>query len=213
MGRERRERTRKHLLQSVLHVCSVEDARPPVLIDDVVRHARVARGTFYQYFDSIDQAISELGSEMANAMTAEIADVRSTISDPLLRVATAFQLFLIRAMLDPSWGSFIAGLRLPREGGLFSSNIEYDINLGVEAGQFLVSDVGAAKDLLLGATVEGALRVIREKGSVAYVRTLATMVLNGFGVAPQQSAEAVEVAYNHLLLEAPDKLDWWRKPA
>ena len=68
VGRQKRERMRAHLLKSVFSVCSRETLRDPASIDDVVKDASVSRGTFYKYFDSLDEAISELGLQMADEM-------------------------------------------------------------------------------------------------------------------------------------------------
>jgi len=71
VGRERRQKTRAHLLCAVLQVCSNESARSPAVIDDVAGYADVSRGTFYKYFDSLDQAIAELGNQLAEEMMRE----------------------------------------------------------------------------------------------------------------------------------------------
>ncbi|WP_374943410.1 TetR/AcrR family transcriptional regulator, partial [Sphingomonas sp.] len=66
VGRERRERMRNQLLQSVLAVCAGRGPAGAAVIDDVVRHASVSRGTFYNHFESIEQAVSELGLQLAD---------------------------------------------------------------------------------------------------------------------------------------------------
>ena len=93
VGRERRERMRHRLLQSVLQVRSGKGGRNLAVIDDVIKDASVSRGTFYKYFDSLDQAESELALQMADEMTTGIMSVYDVLDDPVLRTATGFQLF------------------------------------------------------------------------------------------------------------------------
>jgi len=211
VGRERRKRQRKHLLDSVLYVCSNEAGRAQAGIDDVVTHAAVSRGTFYTYFESMDQAIAELGAEMAVEMTEGISEVYDVLDDPVMRTATGFELFLLRAMVDRRWGAFIARMGLLREGDLFSSKIRSDIEMGIETGDYSVEDVRTASDLLMGATVEGILRICQGESSIAYIKTMAVMVLCSFGVSQSKARKTADRAFDRIAAEAPGALRWWPK--
>lgn len=210
VGRERREKMRAHLLNSVLQVCSAESARSPAVIDDVVRHADVSRGTFYKYFDSLDQAIAELGVELAEEMTASISDVYDVLTDPLMRTATGFQLFLIRASLDARWGAFINRIGLLREGDLITTKIRQDIALGVDTGDYVVPSIEIASDVLMGAKYEAISRIITSDPGMTYIRAMASMVLRSFGVPAVKADKTVERAIERLKAEAPSRLPWWR---
>ena len=154
VAREKRKRMRAHLLQSVFAVCSVETMREPAVIDDVVRHAEVSRGTFYKYFSSMEEAVAELGLELADEMTAGIASVYDVLEDPVMRTATGFQMFLCRAMIDPAWGALIAHIGLLSGDSLFTSKIQDDIRLGLSTGDYALSSVEVGTDLLMGAKIE-----------------------------------------------------------
>ena len=209
VGRERRERMRGHLLHSVLQVCTAGTGRGAATIDDVVRHAEVSRGTFYKYFLSMEQATSELGLQLADEMTVGIVTVYDVLEDPVLRTATGFQMFLIRAMLEPDWGAFIANIRLLSGDNIFTRKIREDILLGIETGDYAVPSVEVASDLLMGAKIEAIRRLI-EGRNIEYARAMTTMVLGSFGVAPAKASKSVSKAYDRLLLEAPGKISWWR---
>ena len=210
VGRERRARMQAHLLQSVLQVCSVESARDPASIDAVVGHAQVSRGTFYKYFDSLDDAIAELGLQLADEMTSGIAAVYDVLEDPVLRTATGFQMFLVRAVIEPEWGSFIAHIGLLRGDTLFTRKIEDDIRLGIETGDYAVPTVETARDLLMGAKIEAIRRLIDRGASSDYIHSMTSMVLRSFGVAPSKADKSVANAYSRLLAEAQGKILWWR---
>lgn len=209
VARERRARMRAHLLEAVLHVCSAETARSPAVIDDVVRQAAVSRGSFYKYFDSLDEAVAELGLQLADEMTASILSVYDVLEDPVLRTATGFQMFLIRAMMEPNWGSFIAQIGLLRGEHLFTSKIRDDISLGIETGDYVVPDIETASDLLMGAKIEAIRRLIDRGGSVDYIHSMTSLVLRGFGVTASKADKSVIKAFHRLTTEAVGKIPWW----
>jgi AcrR family transcriptional regulator len=209
VARQRRERMRAHLLHSVLSVWSASGRGEIAVIDDVVRHAGVSRGTFYKYFDSLDEAVSELSQQLAEEMTSGVASVYDVLTEPLLRAATGFQLFLIRAALEPKWGAFITRIGLLSEKNLLSSKIHYDIESGAKSGDFVVESVDASVDLLVGAKVEAILRIISGQGSSAYIQIMTAMVLRSLGVPPAKADKAVRTTFKRLQVEAPGKLPWW----
>ena len=211
VGRQRSERMRAHLLQSVLQVCSPKfGLGSAAVIDDVVRDAKVSRGSFYKHFDSLDQAIAELGIKLADEMTVSILSVYDVLEDPVMRAATGFQMFLIRAIIEPDWGAFIAHIGLLSGDNLLTRKITDDIRLGVETGDYVVPSVEVARDVLMGAKVEAIRRLIADGGSTGYVRDVTSMVLRSCGVATTKAEKTVDRAYRRLLLEAPGKLAWWR---
>lgn len=203
---------RNQLLQSVLAVCSGRGAASAAVIDDVVKHASVSRGTFYNHFVSIEQAVSELGLRLADEMTQGILSVYDVLEDPILRTATGFQMFLVRAAIEPDWGAFIAHIGLLGTGDLFSSKIRSDIQLGVDTGDYVVPSIDIATDLLMGAKIEAVRRVI-QGARLDYVHRMTSIVLRSFGVTPVQADSNVIAAYNRLEREAPGKISWWRSIA
>lgn len=209
VGRQRRERTRKHLLESTLHVCSSESPRSPAVIDDITSHAGVSRGTFYTHFDSVEQAISELGVELADEMASDILKVFGALEDPVLRMATGVALFLIRARNDHKWGKFVARIGILRDQQLFTKEVKADIERGIKKGVYRISDIDAASDVVMGVLVEGILRLNEEDRSLDYIKALTQMVLASFGFGAERSAEVVDQAFKRLTATAPGTVSWW----
>ena len=211
VGRQKRERMRAHLLKSVFSVCSRETLRDPASIDDVVKDASVSRGTFYKYFDSLDEAISELGLQMADEMVTSMLSVYDVLDEPVMRTATGFQMFLLRAAIDRRWGSVIGSIWLLNSDNFFSKKIKQDIRLGVDTGDYVVVSIDVAADLLMGAKLEAIRRIIGGSADSKYIRTMTAMVLRGFGVSPSRAEKCVQKAYDRLTLEAPKhSIFWWR---
>lgn len=210
VGRERRQRMRAHLLQSVMLVCSGNNGRTPAVIDDVTKHAQVSRGTFYKYFDSVEQAIGELGLQLAEEMTISVLSVYDVLEDPVLRTATGFQLFLVRAILEPDWAAFVAHIGLLTADNLLTRKIRADIQLGIETGDYAVPSLDVAGDVLMGAKIEAIRRIIKDGASTDYVHAVTSMVLRSFGVSASKADKSVMKAFNRLEQEAPAAIAWWR---
>lgn len=210
VGRQRSEKMRAHILNSVLCVCSNPAPGHVPVIDDVTKHAGVARGTFYKHFESLEQAMTELAVQLGDDMTEGIFAVYDVLEDPVMRTSTGFQMFLIRAMIEPQWGRFITHIGLVRSDNLLTRKISDDIRLGVETGDYQVPSLEIATDVLMGAKVEAIQRLIVEPGSRAYVEGVATMVLRSFGVAPAKAEKSVSRAWDRLHELAPGKVSWWR---
>ncbi len=209
VARIKRERMKNHLLQSVLVVCSGDDMSSPAVIDDVIRHAKVARGTFYKYFDSLDKAVAELGARLADEMTLAIYPVYNVLKNPLHRTATGFQLFLARAVIEPAWGAFVSHIGLLTGDSILFGHITADVRLGCETGDFNVASIEAAGDMLLGLQTEAIRRIIRGEYRGEYVQIVTGMMLRGLGVPPGKADGAVEYTYHRLHAEASHSIPWW----
>ena len=210
VGRQRSEKMRQHLLGSVLQVCSERTASNAPVIDDVIRHAAVARGTFYKHFNSLEQAMTELAVQLGDEMTQGILSVYDVLEDPVMRTATGFQMFLIRAMLEPQWGGFITHIGLLSRDNLLTRKITDDIRLGVDTGDYQVPSVEIAGDVLMGAKIEAIQRLIGGGGSRHYVQGVAAMVLRSLGVARVKADKSVVRAWDRLHELAPGTIVWWR---
>lgn len=214
VARQRRERMRAKLFQSIMAVCSGRPSTSPAVIDDVIRHARVSRGTFYKYFESLEQAIAELALNLADEMTVGCFSVYDVLTDPVARTATGMQMFLIRALQDHDWAGFFIHIGLlSGDNHVITAMIKKDLRAGIETGDYAVPSVDIATDILMGAKIEAMRRILGGGGDEEYIRQMASMVLCSFGVSRTRADKYVEAAYHRLLIEAPDKLDWWRPAA
>ncbi len=210
VAREKRERMKARILQSVLSVCSGAASSGPAVIDDVIRHAEVSRGTFYKYYNSLDEAVADLGSVLADEMTIGIYPVYNVLENPPQRTATGFQFFLLRALIDPAWGAFISHIGRLSSDSLLLSHVTADLRLGIKTGDFRITSIEAAADLVVGAQTEAIRRTLGGGHGGAYVRAMAGMVLRSLGVAPAKADRFVIQAYDRLCAEAPGSISWWK---
>ena len=210
VGRERSARTRRQLLDAVLYKCSSETSRAPTMIDDIVKYAGVSRGTFYTHFDTVEQAVAEAGSMLADEMVDDAKLVFEGLESAVARTATGILLFLTRALFDDKWGGFIARVGLLREENPLSQDIRGDIARGVEAGQYSVRNPLAASDMIFGTVVEAILRINQGHRSTRYICDITKMVLDALGVDIAEANQVVEESFERLVELAPMRLGWWK---
>ena len=210
VARERRENMRARLLSAVLAVYPGEHADGRTVIDDVVNYAGVARSTFYKYFDSLDQAVGELGLKLADETAIANAAIYEAIEDPVLRSTTAFLLCLHRARIDPRWGAFVAHMRFPQPDHIIMRGVAANFAAGIEIGAFRVKRVDAAINLVVDVLIGGIGRVIEQDCDADYIESLCIMVLTASGVPMPTATRQVALSMEILQREG-HKLSWWRE--
>ncbi len=197
------------LLDAVRVAYPGDNPAAPAVIDDIVRHAGVSRGTFYKHFSSLEEAVEELATQFADQQSVSYAFLYKTVRDPKMRAASGFQLFLSHSLIDPAWGSFVAHLnQLNRDTGLIAQ-IRDDLEGGLRDGVFRIRDVNAALDVIMGAKIEAVRHLIQGQGSRYYIETVTSMVLRAIGLAPDDADETAAIAAMRLHRDAPGHVPWW----
>ena len=214
VAREKRQRMRERLTQATMdaYLEAPPGARP--VIDDVVRLAGVSRGSFYKYFDSVDEIVEELGQQMMEATLASFDRVFKGLHDPAARVAAGPLLSLCHAAMEPRHVAFVSRVnfvhymaRADLHGGAVVKRYLIDAR---DAGAFRFDSMHAALDLIVGASREAALRILEDpRLDAAYIRELTTMTLLGLGMNRKAAERAVKAAWEHFLQHAGE-LPWWR---
>ena len=209
-ARRKRERMRAHLLDAVLVVYPGDKSGTPAVIEDVIRHAGVSRGTFYKYFRSLDEAVEELAAQLADELGAACIELYEDLQEPKLKVATGFQLFISRAALDRNWASFAAHLGHLTQGSGLLHAVGLDFTTGAQEGTFIFHDLEVTVDFVLGAMIEGIRRSMETPISRRYIEVMAGMVLRSLGVSANEADAVAAAASLRLHREAPTRLPWWR---
>ena len=116
IGREKRARTRATLIEAAYALFS---SRPveQITVDDIVKRAGVARGTFYAHFVDLPALIAAVETELVNSVDELLQPARLAIDDPLLRVAFGCSRFLDKAAEDQGWARIVARMwaRIPTD--------------------------------------------------------------------------------------------------
>ena len=107
IGQEKRARTRGQLLAAARALFAAR-SWASVTIDDLVREAGVAKGTFYVHFQDMHALTVAVADDLISEFDELIQPERTSVSNPLLRIALGCNAFIEAALDDPTWGSLVA---------------------------------------------------------------------------------------------------------
>jgi AcrR family transcriptional regulator len=189
---------RARLIDATMRVFGNSEGATPV-IDDVIENAKVSRGTFYNYFNSLDEVLVVIGQDLSNQMTTEILPVYDILEEPWQRFSVGFRLFLLRAMLDKKWAGFVTRTAAWAEDSLVAKFMSRDLEKGRAAGQFYFDDVEVAAHFLKGASAHGiqALRAGVDN-PVRYIDFSVRMALASLGCERERCDEGVAFSASYL---------------
>ncbi len=196
VGKERSARTVNRIVEAALGVFAERGPDAPV-IDEFVQAAGVARGTFYNHFENVEELLLATSEWTTRELVQSIEDAMAGIEGPTLRLGVGLRLFFARAQRDPVWCRFVArvwkvgGLELPLR----------DLDAGIRAGQFRVPGRDAAHDLLLGGIREALRRIGEGRATPSFGDQMAEMCLQALRAEPRRVAAALA----HELPELPER--------
>ena len=211
VGRQKREKMRKRLLQSVMVCYAAREDHTTPGIDDVIREADVSRATFYLHFASMEEAFNALRADLDDDLT--VVEHFFERSDPLERLAIGTLIFLFRSVTDPTYAKFVASTNYLSDNVVSIVAIEHHLLKAREAKLVHFTVVAAARDLLLGSMLE-AMRSLSKASdrNRAYVEEITVMILCGLRADHARCKEVVHDCVIYIRGYAPDCLPWWRDP-
>jgi AcrR family transcriptional regulator len=179
VGQQRRARTRSHIIATALAVFAEKGPDAPV-IDDFIRAAGVARGTFYNYFTSTQELLDAATRMLEDSVMSSTLAAMAHIDDPVLRLATGVRIWLRWARSDLVGCGFVVRSRF--RGSLVEEQVAADLRGGLEAGRFRFPSVEIARDLLVGTVLEAMHRMLTSKVPDTFAEDVARLILQGIGV-------------------------------
>ncbi|MAT50167.1 MAG: hypothetical protein CMK32_03160 [Porticoccaceae bacterium] len=214
VAREKRQRMRARLLDAVLAVYEPRGKGRAAVIDDVIREADVSRGTFYKYFETLEDAVDELGRKLAEETLGTYRDIFTDESDLLVQVAGGTVLTLSRAAMEPRWGLFTASIdfidQFAQRDSLFPI-VASTLVKAREAKLLAFDSLDGASDLVVGTAAEAIRRLAHgQHQSRTYIVEMATLCLCGLAVSRDRAERASRDAWLHLAAQA-ENLPWWRQ--
>jgi AcrR family transcriptional regulator len=196
IGLEKRERTRSSLVEAAYRVFARKEAES-VTIDDIIAEAGVARGTFYNYFQTREGILTAVAASLSDEMNQRIWAQSVDIVDPAERMAIALRQFLHQACQDPVWGWFIVrvGLVAAPLSETIERGVMTDLEAGVRLQRFQVENRQAAIDLILGTGLMAMRSILSGQTVPDYPEQIAKMILKTLGIA---DADAQAIAFKVL---------------
>lgn len=180
VGRQRRARTEEKIIRSALAVFARKGTH--AVIDDFIKAAGIARGTFYNYYRSTEQLLDAVRLLLTDEHNQSVEEALAGIDDPITRLGTGIRLWMWRAEHDHAWAGFVARVRL--HGTQSLERPMADLRRAQRLGQVHVPDLRTAMDLMEGAgtsAMRGILAGSRVKG---YTDGMTRMILRALGVDP-----------------------------
>jgi AcrR family transcriptional regulator len=183
VGRERSARTETRILEAALRVFADMGPDAPK-IDDFVQAAGIARGTFYNHFESVEDLLAATSEWTTREVIEAIEAALEGVEGPALRFGVGLRLFFAKAQEDPVWCRFVA--RVWNVGGVeFPAR---DLEEGARLGIFRAPSAEAARDLLFGGVREALRRMGSEPVPDDYGAQMTELCLQALGTDARRIA-------------------------
>lgn len=186
VGHERRARTQKRILEAALGVFADKGSAAPV-IDDFIKAAGVARGTFYNYYDSVEELLAATSAWLEEDLMLSIERELDGLTDPVDRLTLGVRLWLRKAEMDPVWCAFVA--KAVNHGEVVEDTLRCDLDNGARAGAFVFESVQAARDLVVGTLHEAMRRMSSGAVPATFADDISRLVFRGLGL-PSRRVQA-----------------------
>ncbi|WP_137680841.1 TetR/AcrR family transcriptional regulator [Aurantiacibacter suaedae] len=184
IGRQKRARTREKMLEAAFLLLGREDGRS-TRIEEICKEAKVARGTFYNYFSSVEELLSALTFDISHDFNLAVRAIIRTVPAGALRCSFALRYYMHRTREDPAWGW--AMVNLSAGGPIFGEETaRYGIEAVIEGmvtEQFHAGSAQLAYDLMHGATLAGMITQLRSEQPDDYPEQMVTLIMRGLGVS------------------------------
>ncbi len=201
------------LLQAVMECYAGHVQSGPPAVEEVLARADVSRATFYKYFNSVDEAIEVRAGELVSEMIVSLKGLLGSPMKPLMLFTISVHLFLLRSVLDPTWGAFVARSDLLRPHGALIAGLNNHLADAMAEKELVFSDLEAARILAIGTMRETIRSLAQDKAPRRdLVEEVTRMILIGLGLTRETAQDLVRDATIFIRGSAPDQLSWWHDP-
>ena len=194
----RRAKTRQALLDAGSRLLA-EKPIDAIAIDDIVRAAGVAKGSFFNHFEDKDAFGRAVARQLRAEIEIAVAETNRGIEDPARRVARSVCLYVRHASRHPQRASVLlrASPGLSQPDAPLNQGILSDVSKGLLDGRFALPTAEAGVLFILGVAQIALARVVREPSpslAEALGQQLCSLLLRGLGLlageADQLAAQA-----------------------
>ncbi len=187
----KRERTRKTILDAAFALIGNEEGLT-VRIEEICAAARISRGTFYNYFTSLEQLFEVLAIELSHELNRALVSTWDGTRSHAEGSNAAIQQYLKYARRDPAWAWAMVHLNAfgPPFGAESWEACYRSIAKGIEAGEFDVPNATVGRDLMTGTVMATVRTMLGSGGGRSQPRIVAYHLLRALGV-PDVRAKAI----------------------
>src|SRR5687768_9961447 len=179
----KRERTRKKILDAAFGLIGNEKGLT-VRIEEICAAAHVSRGTFYNYFTSLEQLFQVLAVELSQDLNRALVATWDETQSHAEGSNAAVQHYLNYARRDPAWAWAMVHLSAfgPTFGAEAWEACHRAIAQGIEAGEFDVPNATVGRDLMTGTVLATVRTMLRSGSGRSRPQVVAYHVLRALGV-------------------------------
>ena len=181
----RRAQTRERLLKAAVVVIG-EKGFDAASIEDFVAAAEVSRGTFYNYFPTMEDLLRAVRRKLTDALMA-VLDAHLPPTIPVSsRLATRLHSHFALVASDPAWGWVVMRLDGTRLGRTPAMEESFDrmYSEGVASGEFRPADLDAIRSLVFGTSRMVQRDILMGLAAPGHSERVVALLLMTFGVAP-----------------------------
>lgn len=158
-----------------------------VSIDEIVERAGVAKGTFYNHFESKEDIGQVLAAAIREDVRQRIARLKRGNDDPAMQLAIAVSAFLDLARISPHRATILAQLIADATNAKAGMNrgLRQTLKSGIGSGRFKCSSEEAALVTVLGVVAIGIRHIVEQRKQPAdgFIVELVVQVLASLGIA------------------------------
>ena len=195
---KKRGETRARILSAALARCAGNLRNLPT-VEDVVDQAKVSRGTFYKYFDSIEEVMAALGQDLTRLALLEGERFRGVFTEKWKSTSVVLRVVLTRALLDRTWAGFVLRTRGWAREGLLGDIVLQDLAEGRASGEYKILDDEVALDFLRGL-LESCISSLHNgvTDPERYIDSTVHMWLQALGFEPSLCLDGVRMSRRFL---------------
>ena len=184
----RKAQTRERLLDAAILV--IGDKGPDASsVEDFVAAADVSRGTFYNYFPTMEDLLRAVRRKLTDALMA-VLDAHLPSSIPASsRLATRLHSHFALVSHDPAWGWVVMRLDATRLGRTPAMEESFDrmYREGVAAGEFRPADPLAVRSLTFGTSRMVQRDILLGLATPEHKERVVALLLVTFGLTPEDA--------------------------
>ncbi|MDF0546639.1 TetR/AcrR family transcriptional regulator [Sphingobium sp. H39-3-25] len=192
IGAEKRARTRRVVLDAAFALLGRERGLM-TRIEEILDVADISRGTFYNYFDSMEELFDALQYDLNHDFNTVVLQRINDMPFAAERAGFAIRYYLQRAREDSKWAW--AMVHISAGGIIFGAETyrqaQITVEEGIAAGEFELTGPNSGRDILLGTTLAAMVTQLRNPPSDTYPASVARHVLRGMGVPKDRVEEII----------------------
>lgn len=189
----KRERTHKKILDATFGLIGNETGLT-VRIEEICAAAKISRGTFYNYFTSLEQLFEVLAIELSHGLNSALASMLDESLSHAESSNAAIQHYLHYARRDSAWGWAMVHLSAfgPKFGAESYEACYRAIENGIEAGEFDVPNATVGRDLMTGTVMATVRTMLRVGTDSSQPRIIAYHLLRALGVPDRRARQIAD---------------------